>query len=289
MGFNVNIDQIQLFSSNISNRLFRRFPGSKIFAAPHLVKLIPRDVKEIVSPFIGGGGFELFLTCRDIKVHAYDKFEPLVNCWQYAQKEPKKLSKYCQKLLLSKDRDEFNRISNGEFIKITDPFERAAYYWLLSSIGWNGTAFRGCYTYTIIDNNAYSVHKDGSIGNQLTKFSILENFYNPNITVKEADYKQSLEEHSDLFAYCDPPYPKAGDMYGNSKEYHSEFNHEELAEYLLNRKTPWMLSYSNHPLIEELYPKDKCIWLDQWWRQPKNVQSKSKEVVILSKPTKGKI
>ena len=283
------MDQLHLFESNTSTslKLFRRFPGGKSHAAPFLSKLIPSQTKQIVSPFVGGGSFELFLTHRDIKVHAYDKFEPLVNCWQYALKDSEKLATWISEILLDNTREQLRELQKGKFFEIKDPFERAGYYWLLSSLGWNGCAFNGMYKYTIIDGQAWIILKDGSLNNLATDFKKLRQFHNSNLTVSLADFKESLNRHNDLFAYCDPPYPDVGgSMYGIGHEYHEEFNHEELADCLLSRTTPWMLSYNNKPLIRELYPEDKCIWHYQWWKQPTNLTNRTtdqKEVVILSK------
>lgn len=56
---------------------------------------------------------------------------------------------------------------------------------------------------------------------------------------------------TNCFLYIDPPYVKqGGSLYKNS---FTLYDHINLSKAILNNKTPWILTYDDHPLIQELY------------------------------------
>ena len=262
------MEQLLIFDQPLTSaKLFCRYPGAKLIAAKHLAKFIPKDVNQIVSPFIGGGSFELFLTCRNIRVYGYDKFEPLVHCWNYALKDAVKLSDWCYSILPKITKENLSEIWKNQFKDLSE-FETAGYFWLLCALSWNGAPIRGLYDFIIKENQAWQSTKNGYVKPKID-WKRLREFSNNLISVKCLDFEEALERHPDMFTYCDPPYPGVGNMYGNNKEYHSEFDHERLMKCLSKRKTDWLLSYNNQPLIQELYPQSEYNWKFQPWRKTK--------------------
>jgi DNA adenine methylase len=69
-----------------------RYPGGKSRATKVITDLIPEDVTELISPFLGGGSVELACTARGIKVQGYDTFKPLVAFWKLLLTDPAKLA-----------------------------------------------------------------------------------------------------------------------------------------------------------------------------------------------------
>lgn len=65
--------------------------GGKVRAITRLMPYLPSGTTEVVSPFIGGGSFELAITGKGIRVHGYDAFPPLVNFWQKLLTRPNDL------------------------------------------------------------------------------------------------------------------------------------------------------------------------------------------------------
>src|SRR5579871_5515432 len=58
------------------------YMGGKTRAVPILDKFVPREVKSIVSPFCGGGAFELHCaTRRNLPVLAFDADPMLITFW----------------------------------------------------------------------------------------------------------------------------------------------------------------------------------------------------------------
>ncbi len=261
------------------DRVFR-YPGSKSTAAKHFANILPPGTKEVVSPFFGGGSFELYLTGRNIRVLGSDLFEPLVNLWKHILTDNKNLSRRAQEILLSDTREELKELQKEDYFKITNNLDRAAYLWLFYCLSWNGIPFAGLRNYVIIGRDAYL---KGYEHDRMTFFDRLDVFRNSLITVDLLDYKDQLNRYPDTFTYLDPPYPVRGNLYGDSHKFHTDFNHEELRDILRNRNSLWMLSYNNHELILDLYSDDDFIIKHQWWNQGTNTHKSAKEVVIFPK------
>ena len=57
-------------------------PVEKQEAIKYVVPLIPKNITKVVSPFLGGGSIEVYLTNLDIKIEGYDIFKPLMIFWK---------------------------------------------------------------------------------------------------------------------------------------------------------------------------------------------------------------
>ena len=262
--------------------------GSKSKACRLLNHYIPNNVKEIVSPFLGGGSFELFLTSKNIKVYGYDSFWPLVNFWQQLQTRPNELLQKIKDFSNSSlTRDKLGRLIESEYYDIEDPLDQAAWFIIVMNTSYNGLGFQGkgfrkffIQNRTLYRNNSYYKRK---AEDRLIHYNKILNFNNNLLIVKHSSFEESLEQHPDLFAYCDPPYPHGRNMYGDSKEYHSNFDHERLAS-ILHQRENWLLSYNNCELVKTLYPEKDFEYRYPIWNQPSRLVVKgSNEVLIFPK------
>lgn len=276
--------QINFFEEDIvsTSRVFR-YPGSKAKAAPFFVKCFPPNVTEIVSPFFGGGSFELFLTGRGIRIHGSDLFEPLVNLWNHILTDNKRLCKRSEEILHSSDKKTLKEFQDLERFRSLNQFDQAAYLWLFYCLSWNGMAFSGIRNYILRGREAYL---QGYENDQITFFERLENFKNPLITVDLLDYRDQLKKFPNTFAYLDPPYPDVGNLYGNSSKFQDDFDHEELRDILKRRDSLWILSYNDKQIIRDLYSGPEFIFKVQWWKQGTNTNKSTKETVIFPKEMK---
>lgn len=66
----------------ISTKTVLRYPGGKSRAIKSILPYLPSDLKELCSPFFGGGSLEVYLAAQGVKVYGFDIFYPLVNFWQ---------------------------------------------------------------------------------------------------------------------------------------------------------------------------------------------------------------
>ena len=60
----------------------------------------------------------------------------------------------------------------------------------------------------------------------------------------------------------------------------SLFPHEELAEILYARTTPWLMSYSNVPIVRDLYSDKDYLYTFPSWNQGMRNHNNSNEVLI---------
>ena len=271
--------QSSLFREVHAERLFK-YPGSKAMASPYIAKLVPQSVTEMISPFFGGGNFEMYLTGRGIRVHGADLFEPLVNLWNYILLDNEKLCEKIHLIMIESDRETLSEYQKGRYYEITDKFEQAAYFWIFLQMGWNGLPFSGIRKYAVIDNEVV-LDKDPMDYTRLYKK--LQNFYNPLISINLRDYREHLNLFPNHFTYLDPPYPDVGNLYGSDSSFHEDFDHEELRDILLKRKSLWILSYNDRPIIRDLYDNEDFIVRERWWKQRNNSHKEASELVILPK------
>ncbi len=86
-----------------------RYAGGKSLAVGHVIELLPKNIKRVISPFFGGGSIEIAMSkCLDLEVIGYDVFDILVNYWKFQIKEPECL--YQRLNELSPDKKTFEKI-----------------------------------------------------------------------------------------------------------------------------------------------------------------------------------
>ena len=147
---------------------------------------------------------------------------------------------------------------------------RACMYYALNRSSFSGATLSGGYSQQAADK-------------RFTQSSIdrLRNFLCPFLTVKQADFTDSLRRHDDeTFIYADPPYLlEKSTLYGERGSTHKDFDHESFAEEI-KKKNNWVISYNPHPEILELYKDYKIVYPE--WAYGMSTDKKSKEILILN-------
>jgi len=189
-------------------------------------------------------------------------------------------------------------------------FKRASIYAFLITSSHNSVYPRGA------GFNGYKKDKDR------LKLEVLINklekgiYTNKLKSIKEfcnIDFEELIKKYDSesTYIYLDPPYfrpdvngeddAKRLFWYGADKEgMFGPASHRRLLELIKNCKSKWSLSYYYFPLLEELLPKDKYIWLEkEVFRssaqggnnsKDKGVQTKGMELLILNyNPKTGEI
>jgi DNA adenine methylase len=242
-----------------------QYPGGKSRAVKYLLPLFPKNLKEVISPFLGGGSLELMLAAQGISIKGFDIFEPLVEFWQCLLTQPFLLANEVEKYFpLSKEK--FYEIQSQHAI-LTDKLSRAAVFFVLNRCSFSGLTFSGgmspghpYFTKTIIDRVRY--------------------FYNPLLEVEIADFETSLNRFPDAFAYLDPPYLTKNYLYGARGNMHKNFDHHRLA-FTIKERPSWILSYNNCTEIRKIY-KNHFI-LTPKWTYTMSSNKNSNELVIFSR------
>jgi DNA adenine methylase len=246
-----------------------RYPGGKTRAVKILDKYIPPNTNTLLSPFLGGGSFEIAMHDRGLTVHANDLFTPLATFWNVA--------KHRQRDLVTRVRA-YMPVSKEAFLDLrsrirtfTDDVEIAAAYFVINRCSFSGATFCGGFS-------AEAAEK------RLTESSLmaLATLDIHRMDVSNMDYAAFLDAHPDkdgTFIYADPPYYIPTYIYGRDGDMHEGFDHRAFAIKIKQRKN-WVLSYNDCPLIREMYADCRII-RESWSYGMDNGKKGSSEVVIL--------
>ena len=254
-----------------------RYPGGKTRAVKKFEKFLPKDVKVICSPFLGGGSFEIYcLTNFGVTVFGYDLFEPLAAFWNCLIKDPERLAAAVSNYLPVVTKEQFYRLQRT-FRQIEDPWERASATYVLNRTSFSGTMESGGFSPLEDDGRNGRFHE--------RNVEFLRHFEVPEgmLSIERASFEESILRHPEAFLYLDPPYLVKSKLYGHRGDLHN-IDHELLANILRSRGN-WMLSYNYCPEAKRLYSGyhfvDDRDGLS--WQYGMGNSKKSREVLILSK------
>ena len=262
----------QSFFSVPSIKTPLRYVGGKSKVARFLYSYMPAGVTEMVSPFIGGGGFELFIAGQDIRVHGYDNFPPLVNFWHHMLTQPSAMVDGIKKYIPP---HEHARELYDSYYDIPALLDQAVAYWALN---------KGSFSAMTLSSRGAHIPRTAHKHCKVSHFENFRNFQSPCLSVGCADFRESLARHPDTFAYCDPPYVDGERYYGDGNS--GRFPHEALSDILKRRAGDFMLSYNDNQLIRDLYPASEFRYITPQWTYSINnmvndISQKSNELLIM--------
>ena len=261
-----------------------RYPGGKSRAVKHILPHFPEDVKEVCSPFLGGGSIELALAEQGVRVYGYDIFQPLIWFWRTLTGNPEALADEADSLRKPHPDYENGRgLLKEDFINIREDLksatqcslQNAAKFYALNRSSFSGATLSGGWS----KKASYARFTDSSIER-------VRKFKEPKLYVAPLDFKQSIAIHPEAFLYLDPPYLLGKDketLYGDRGNAHKGFDHMGLANILKERGN-WILSYNNCPEILKLYKGYDILYPD--WKYGMSSDKSSKEVLIINKENK---
>ncbi len=248
-----------------------RYPGGKTRASKMLWAFLQKEYPKtncLVSPFFGGGSFELYCAAKGIQVYGNDLFEPVANFWLTLKWTPFELADACR-LLRPMTKADFYRFRKAIETE-EDPILRAAYYFAINRSSFNGSTFCGGFS-------------EEAAKGRFTESSIerITSLDTTNLLFQNEDFGTFItrfhsEEHTTLF--LDPPYYIENYLYGRDGDLHKGFDHERLA-CVLKTQHNWILCYNDCEYIRELY-KD-CRIQKVSWSYGMNKTKQSNEVIIL--------
>jgi DNA adenine methylase len=246
-----------------------RYPGGKTRAIPLLTKFLPKNLSgNVLSPFLGGGSFELYLTSIGCVVHGFDAYAPLVNFWVWVEKNPKLLANKIR-ARMPVDQVHFKTFQNNIKTKSPSSVKLAAEYLIVNRCSFSGATMSGGFS---------SAAASGRMTESIVKR--IENFNNPLLKVSFGDFQKTIKPGYD-FIFADPPYwleDSASKLYGNSGDMHLGFNHEQFFKLISKIKDPWMITYNDSSKVRDLY-KDFNVYPVNW-SYGMNSSKKSSEIII---------
>jgi DNA adenine methylase len=257
-----------------------RYAGGKTNAVGLILKSLPAlKTKKIVSPFFGGGSFEIVMSKElGYEVVGYDIFSVLVNFWNQIIHHPEELANELDKLVPDKENYTHNRhilLSFWDKIKpdtltyntknkidLTEeektrldnnPLLQAAYYYYNMQLSY-GPMFLGWQSSVYLKEDKYK-----GIIDRVRSFSP------GKLSVQCDSFENVITRHKDDFLFLDPPYYVGDDskmfkgIYPNSNFaiHHNGFNHELMCSLLKNHRGGFFITYNDCPTIREMYKEYK--------------------------------
>tara|TARA_R110001592_G_scaffold51_2_gene286 strand:- start:8611 stop:9390 length:780 start_codon:yes stop_codon:yes gene_type:complete len=254
-----------------------RYPGGKTRARKKLDIIFSENfdaqsINRIVSPFFGGGSFELSMHKTYNKpIIANDKFKPLLNFWEQVKTNADAvINRISDNRQVSKEKfQEFRR----QVMDCQDPVEQGMMYFIINRCSFSGATLSGGFSETASTQR----FTDSSIERvRCLKLTDIE-FHNE-------DFKTFIPNNVkyDDFVFLDPPYflEKGNKLYGNNGDMHEDFDHLGLRE-VLRGVSMWMMTYNDCDYIRQLYEGYAIIEVD--WAYGMNATKKSSEIVIIHK------
>jgi DNA adenine methylase len=236
-----------------------RYAGGKSLAVGLIMELVPDDIERLVSPFLGGGSFEIACAKElGLPVIAYDIFDLLINYWDVQLRHPQELYERLKRF--NPTREEYKRIRkilklhwDGKE-RIRSKYDRAAIYYFNHNTSY-GPHFLGSPSSVYLEPVRYK--------KMIEKSRDLK----ANIKVGCASFEKIMDKYKNDFLYCDPPYYLNGDskmfvgMYPhrNFPIHHVNFKHEQLRDFLMEHEGGFVLSYNDCSTIRKWYKELKTI------------------------------
>lgn len=260
-----------------------RYAGGKSKAVGLILENLPElKEKKIVSPFFGGGSFELVLSKElGYEVIGYDIFSFLTNFWDQLINNNESFIDELKKLTPDKENYTRNRhilLNYWDKVKPEDltyktmkklelteteknimddnKIIQAAYYYYNMQLSY-GPMFLGWPSSVYLKNDRYTKIIDK-----------LENIDLGNLSVKCDVFENVIQNHKEDFLFLDPPYYLGEDskmfkgMYPNCNFaiHHNNFNHELMRDLLKNHKGGFFITYNDCPTIREWYKEFKQVY-----------------------------
>lgn len=250
-----------------------RYPGGKTRAVKILRTAITSyypNRKILLSPFFGGGSFELTCQSNGYKVYANDIFTPLYKFWRMVQTSKDKLVQNVRSMMpVSKENFYYFR----KQILITEvDLEIASMYFIINRCSFSGSTFCGGFS-------------QESSRSRLTESSLQRILQTDlsNTILSNLDYAEFLQQHpetTNTVVYADPPYYIDSYMYGRDGDLHQSFDHEQFAKQMKCRND-WIICYNDCEYIRNLYKDHKIESVN--WSYGMNKTKKSSEILIFPK------
>jgi len=262
-----------LLDSGIQNKSPLRYPGGKTRAVKIIEKYVKAHYpgcKTLLSPFFGGGSFEIYLHDQGWKVYGNDLFKPLYVFWKQTQSVEgleALVRSVHSKMPVTKEAFMNMRES---IMKLTNPLDIATAYYIINRTSFSGATFCGGFS---------SQAASGRLNE--ASLATLDSLKIGKIEFSNLDYSEFLDTHPDTdntLIYADPPYYITSYIYGKDGDMHESFNHVSFAAKIKSRKN-WILSYNDCQYIRDLYAG--CRIFKESWSYGMNSSKNSSEIIII--------
>lgn len=214
------------------------YPGNKASLSDWIVQHLP-DHRAYVEVFGGAAGVLANKPPSHNEIYN-DIDEDLVQFFDVLRERPDELVEWLQRVPYSREKyDEWVRPWYHEDWRPDDPVKRAGVFFYHRCV-----AFGGTYQYEPGFATSTTRNQARTFAGQVDRLEEFADRFR-EVTIENLDWRDCLEKYDDpegLF-YLDPPYYEARCRYRHGRD----FDHEALAETLLDVDANWIVSYDVLP------------------------------------------
>lgn len=248
-----------------------RYPGGKFRARKIIADRIPEDAVHIMSPFLGGGSVELYLTGLGKTVTAFDGFGVLANFWEALLSSPEELADRANRYMGQMTSNAFNSMKDDlcSWASTDVDVQSAALFFVVNRCSFSGTTLSGGFS-------------KASAETRFTPSSVdrIRTFHNTSLTVDQKMFPESLSGAVADFLFLDPPYmlDDRSRLYGVGGDLHKVFDHDLLREMVGSMDIPFLLTYNDCEGVRKMWDGYRIETAE--WSYGMNSSKKSSEVII---------
>lgn len=279
--------------SNILISPIVKWVGGKRQLLADIMPLIDRNCSTYVEPFVGGGA--VFFELQPKKAIINDYNSELINVYTTVRDFPEQLIKKLE---------EHKNKNSEEYFYELRAFDRKSEYASMSrvekaarTIYLNKTCYNGLYRVNAAGqfNSPYGKYKNPNIVNATTIKAMSKYLQNPQIKIKEGDYRDALKGlRKGAFVYLDPPYMPISSSSSFTGYTENGFSYEQQVELkkecdkLREKGIAFLQSNSDCQEIRELYKEYdiKTVQAKRTINSNANKRSEISEVLIYYAPKK---
>jgi DNA adenine methylase len=249
-----------------------RYPGGKTRAINILYNELLANFpnrKMLLSPFFGGGSFELFLSSKGYTIVGNDLFTPLYKFWITTQTNREILIDRVKELM-PVSKESFHALRKKIIDDDTDAITIATSFFIINRTSFSGATLSGGFS-----EEASKTRLTDSSVKRLSDCNV------EKIIFSNVDCNIFLDNHPETATtviYADPPYYIKDFIYGKDGNMHDSFDHKMFAEKI-RKRNDWIISYNNCDYIKKLY--DGCRIIPTSWSYGMNKSKNSSEIIIL--------
>lgn len=271
-----------------------KWVGGKRQLLTDIMPFIDRKCSTYVEPFIGGGA--VFFELQPKKAIINDYNSELINVYTTVRNFPEQLIKKLE---------EHKNNNSEEYFYELRALDRKSEYASMSSVEkaariiyLNKTCYNGLYRVNAAGqfNSPYGKYKNPNIVNVTTIRAMSKYLQNPQITIKEGDYRDALKGlKKGAFVYFDPPYMPISSSSSFTGYTENGFSYEQQVELkkecdkLREKGIAFLQSNSDCQEIRELYKEYdiKTVQAKRTINSNANKRGEISEVLIYYAPKKG--
>ena len=220
------------------------------------------EIENIISPFITGGYFEIYIASKGVNVEASSQSQHIVDMWDVAKNNmPNLVDKIIQMLEhAGGNRNHFSTVVQNRY-EIENKLEKTALNIILNRLTRNGGSMRPVKKNQYFSNYAIqskSLYKKSTQGQLIFDFDFTEllELDLQNISVSKANPIEVVKQNTDNFLFLYPPsvmYPKP--VQGDDESQMENFDHKALHKALLERDK-WILLAEDDGFISQTLSDD---------------------------------